>query len=275
MAEPNMPTSESQEVPATLSANGTVFVMRVDGLDTAAVAAWTAVLGDAERDRAARFVFERNRVEYTAAHALARQALADATGHAPAAFRFEAGAHGKPTAWVGDRWAGCHFSLSHTAGLVAVAVAPFEHGFDVEALDRVPKQDIAQHYFCPPEIAWLQALPEGRQGEGFIRLWTLKEAFIKATGLGLSQALDSFWFEVSPPAIHFEAPLDGDPAAWRFEQRVVDGKFLAALGFRRPSTQISAWAWRQVEPADLSALVGTQRPLPGQLIGGAGIPERN
>jgi 4'-phosphopantetheinyl transferase len=235
--------------------------MRVDGLDEAAVAPWASVLDDAERDRARRFIQPRNRVEYRAAHVLARQALAAATGHPPAAFRFEAGAHGKPTAWIGAAPAGIHFNLSHTTGAVALAVAPFELGFDIELIDRTVDQGVADRYFCPPEIAWLNSLPPPERDEGFIRLWTLKEAFIKATGSGLSQALDSFWFEVFPPVIHFAAAIADDPAAWRFEQRLIHGKFLAAIGFRRPATPV---AWRQVEPDALSGIIGTAAPIPAR-----------
>jgi 4'-phosphopantetheinyl transferase len=235
--------------------------MRVDGLNESDVEPWAALLDPAERVSAARFVFPRNRVEYTAAHVLVRRALAAATGHPPMAFRFEAGAHGKPAAWIGAAPAGVHFNLSHTRGMVAVAVAPFEHGLDVEPLDRGANLAIADHYFCPEEIAWLNRLPQARQGEGFIRLWTLKEAFIKATGLGLSQGLDSFWFEVFPPAIRFKDAIADDPAAWSFEQRDIDGMFLAAIGFRAPPGPAPLVTWWQVEPAALSTALDPSAPI--------------
>lgn len=235
--------------------------MRVDGLDEASVVPWVDVLRESERARAARFVFPRNRVEYIAAHVLARRALAAATGNPAAAFHFEAGTQGKPMTRLGDRGAGVHFNLSHTKGMVAVAVAPFELGLDVEPLDRSVNLSIAGRYFCPEEIAWLNALPEERQGEGFLRLWTLKEAFIKATGLGLTQALDSFWFEVVPPAIRFKAAIAEDPASWRFEQRDFEGRFMAAVGFRLPPEPAPAVTWWQVEPAALSAAIDPSVPV--------------
>jgi 4'-phosphopantetheinyl transferase len=238
-----------------------IWVMRLDGLDEPAVAAWAAVLDASERARAARFVFPRNRVEYTAAHVLMRCALAEATGHPALAFRFEPGTHGKPTAWIGGATAGIHFNLSHTRGMVAVAVAPFEHGLDVEPLDRGASLSIADHYFCPEEIAWLKSLPEARQDEGFLRLWTLKEAFIKATGFGLSQGLDSFWFKVFPPAIRFNAAIAEDPASWWFEQRDIDGRFLAAVGFRSPPGPAPLVTWWQVEPAALAAAIHRSAPV--------------
>ena len=95
---------------------------------------------------------------------------------------------------------------------------------------------------------------------GFLRLWTLKEAFIKATGLGLSQELDGFWFQVFPPAIRFKDIAD-NPAAWRFEQRDLDGKFMAAVGFRAPPGQAPLVTWWQVEPDALSATVDPSAPI--------------
>ena len=227
--------------------------MRVDRLQEPDVEPWKAVLDDAERARAARFVPVRSRVEFVAAHALARAALAAATGQSAVAFRFEPGAHGKPTARIGGAPAGVHFNLSHTRGLVAVAVAPFEHGLDVEPLDRAVNLGVAGHYFCPEEIAWLDSLPEAGRPEGFLRLWTLKEAFIKATGLGLSQGLDTFWFQVFPPAIRFKQPAAGDPADWRFDQRAIDGGFLAATGFHDPDGRAPTIEWKTMSPAALAA----------------------
>jgi len=101
-----------------------VWTMATEGLNEAAVAPWAAVLDADERARAARFVFPHSRVAFIAAHALARAALAAAAGAPPAAFAFATGAHGKPQAQLNGRPAGMAFNLSHTEGLVGVAVAP-------------------------------------------------------------------------------------------------------------------------------------------------------
>jgi hypothetical protein len=98
-----------------------VWTMRVDGLDEAAVAPWLDLLDDCECRRAARFVFARNRIEFIAAHALLRAALASSFGAPPRAWDFVAGAHGKPAAQVGGTPAPLSFNLSHTAGMVGFA----------------------------------------------------------------------------------------------------------------------------------------------------------
>jgi 4'-phosphopantetheinyl transferase len=255
-----------------------IVVMPVDGLDETAIRPWRASLDAAEREKASRFVFARNRIEYTAAHVLLRHALAAASGHPPAVFRFEAGAHGKPTAWIGPERAGIHFNLSHTKGLVAVAVGLCEHGLDVEPIRDAVNLAVARHAFARQEIAWLEGLGAGRQAEGFLRLWTLKEAFIKATGLGLSQPLDTFWFDVCPsairfadgmaPAIRFADGMAEDPDAWIFEQRVIAGQFLAAVGLRRPPGPAPRIAWWRIEAAAFSDAIERNEPLPLRPVAG-------
>lgn len=87
------------------------------------------------------------------------------------------------------------FNLSHTEGLVVLAVAETEVGVDVEWLDRPGRTvELADRYFAPAETAVLRALPTDQQRDRFFDLWTLKESFIKARGLGLAIPLASFAF---------------------------------------------------------------------------------
>src|SRR5690349_8808153 len=146
-----------------------VWTMRVDGLDEEAIAAWRDSLDDAECQRAARFVFARNRIEFVAAHALLRAALAAAFGAPAEAWHFVAGAHGKPAAWVGGAPAPLSFNLSHTTGIVglaAVAGSGCELGFDLENLARKIDLKVADRYFTPREVAWLGALPKAERPRG-------------------------------------------------------------------------------------------------------------
>lgn len=232
-----------------------IWTMSTAGLTEPAVAAWCTVLDADEHTRADRFVFGHHRLTYIAAHALTRIALsAISDGTHPAAWRFVAGAHGKPVAWLGDRPAPLTFNLSHTDGMVGLAVMPMAGhalGFDLEALDRKVTLDIADRYFCPQEIAWLAALAEADRPSGFLWLWTLKEAFIKATGDGLAQDLATFWFEPMLPRIHFTAALAERASDWHFEQRMIDGRFVAAVGLRRPDGITVETDWTETQPDEL------------------------
>lgn len=212
------------------------------------------LLDNAERDRAARFVFERHRRQHIAAHALKRLMLSAIGGAPPRSWRFEAPPGGKPRVGkfrvgefrVGEFGVGRsgvgkasvgpgpgpHFNISHCDGLVACAVSnDLELGVDVEPVARKAPLDLAQTYFAPEEIRWLTGLPPAEQPLGFFRLWTLKEAYIKATGLGLAQPLHDFAFAFDPLRVLFHDPALGDPRAWQFEQRQV-GEHLLALAWR-------------------------------------------
>jgi 4'-phosphopantetheinyl transferase len=231
-----------------------VWTMRVDRLDEAAATPWLPMLDETERERAARFVFPRHRVQFIAAHAVLRAALGRLCGAPPAAWRFVADAHGKPSAWLGDAPAGVSFNLSHTEGMAGLAVtlgAGWAIGFDLEPVARVVDLAVADHFFSAREASWLSSLVEPVRAEGFLRLWTLKEAFIKATGKGLTQDLAAFAVDPCPPRICFTAALPEREADWWFEQRLVDGDFVAAVGLRRAESVPVEVRWMAVDPADL------------------------
>jgi 4'-phosphopantetheinyl transferase len=238
--------------------------MRVDALDEAAVAPWCAILDPDERERAARFVFPRHRVQFIAAHALTRAALGWLLGCPPSVWRFVSSAHGKPAAYLGNAQAPVSFNLSHTEGMVgiaAIAGADRELGLDLEPITREVSLSIADQFFRPEEVAWLDSLAASDRLGGFLRLWTLKEAFIKATGKGLTQDLASFWFEPCPPRIHFAETMAQRAAVWWFEQRHLEGGFVAALGLRRAVAESAAASWITVEPDNLT-INGLSREVP-------------
>jgi len=232
--------------------------MTTAGLTEEATTPWAAVLDDAELARAARFAFPHSRIAFVAAHALTRAALAAATGAPPAAFGFASGPHGKPEALLGGRPAGLAFNLSHTDGGVGVAVAAVPGlmlGFDLEPLGRRTPPEVARRCFTASELGWLDGLPAADRAEGFLRLWTLKEAFIKATGRGLTQDLAAFWFRVDPPSVGFAPGRPGRPQDWCFAQRIVHQGFVAAIGLHGQGAGLDA-TWRERDPAGFDPTAG-------------------
>ncbi|GLS05607.1 4'-phosphopantetheinyl transferase [Chitiniphilus shinanonensis] len=152
-------------------------------------AAEQAVLPLYELATAARYRTAQSALQFLAGRLLARQALSAVAGCPAAALRFEADAHGKPRAWLDDAPLPWHFNLTHSFGLVACAVAARPVGIDLEPHRRaVAHQAIAASYFSGAEAAWIAAAPE-RGLRRFTALWTLKEAFLKATGSGLAAPL--------------------------------------------------------------------------------------
>ena len=117
-----------------------------------------------------------------------------------------------------------HFSLSHSGERVLCAVSNKPVGCDVEAPGRYDP-NIAKRFFHPAESAWLLALPAEEQPAAFLRLWTCKESFVKALGLGLQQALDSFAVSPGEP-IGLTQTADERP--WRL-RGFTDGDYACAL----------------------------------------------
>lgn len=174
-----------------------VWCQETDALDRHAVERAEAGLSVEERTRCDRFRFARDRRDYVVAHDLLRRSLG----------AFE------------RRGPGPSFSLSHTRGFVACAIASgMPVGVDAERVDRsIAVDDLAEHCFGPPEVAALRRCPEPARAVLFVELWTLKEAFLKALGPGLTLDLDGASFELGDNgSIEFTPPHGIDERMWHF-----------------------------------------------------------
>jgi len=135
------------------------------------------------------------------------------------------------------------FNLSHTDGLVACVVGKScEIGVDVENIWRdLDPAAIAPTVFSPMEVARLiTSPPEERRGR-FFSYWTLKEAYIKARGMGLSIPLDAFWFDLDGPTprVRFTDRCPDQPERWRFCQYMPTAAHKVALAVAtRPGTRL-------------------------------------
>lgn len=196
-----------------------------------------ALLSSEEKERAARFVRAEDRHSFATAHALVRVMLSRFAAVDPADWRFTAGPFGKPAIFYPASYAGLQFNISHTRGLAACAVAPnWPVGVDVEAITRQADcAMLASTVFSPTELASWRNMPPDQQQRNFFRYWTLKEAYIKTCGLGLSLPLDSFSFtlrEDGPPALAIHTPHDDTPGDWHFRQFEILSTYLLAVGVR-------------------------------------------
>lgn len=91
-----------------------------------------------------------------------------------------------------------HFSISHSEAFAILGVGDAPVGVDIEKISPVPL-DIARQYFFKGEYTYLMALPEAQRTLGFYRLWTLKESFMKAVGLGFQLPLNQFEIIMTAP----------------------------------------------------------------------------
>jgi len=193
------------------------------------------VLSDEERERARRFRFEHLQQHYTIAHGALRVLLGRYLSVAPDRLRFDEGPQGKPQ--LSDPPAALRFNLSHSDALAVVAVAADRDvGVDIEALRPVPEmEEIAHRYFSDQEaIDLMQSAGDARE-QNFFRIWTRKEAFIKAIGEGLSCPLDSFAVSVDAGEAARIVHLRGDAdaaRAWQLHAFQPAPGYAGALAYR-------------------------------------------
>jgi 4'-phosphopantetheinyl transferase len=190
------------------------------------------VSGD-ERERADRFRFPRDRDRFLAARGILRLLLARYLRGDPERVKFRYGRSGKPELPESSRTPTLHFNISHSRGLGLFAFAHARRvGIDLEALRPVPEaEQIAERFFSPRERSALLALPRTARLESFLRLWTCKEAFLKASGEGLSRPLHEVEVELSGdrPA---RLVLGEDPpvaSPWILQEISPSSGFVAAL----------------------------------------------
>jgi 4'-phosphopantetheinyl transferase len=200
--------------------------------DTGAIS--SRPLDASERARADRFRVAADRDAYIAAHVLLRVMLSQHANIAPEEWRFRATKGGRPELDPAQAPPGLHFSLSHTRGLVACAVGRCEAlGIDAEAWREPAPIELAKRYFAPAEARLIADLAPEERPAAFYRLWTLKEAYLKATGEGLAGALDSFAFSLDPTELTL--PFPGSAAAWRFAEFRPGLRYSLALAVRSPA----------------------------------------
>jgi len=153
-----------------------------------------------ERERASRFRFETDRTRVGVGRGTLRSIHGHYLGIEPGRVRLRYGPNGKPTLDEGPDRAPIQFNLAHSHQLAVLIFARTRQvGIDLEYVRPVPRlQQIAASFFSAHENAVLSSLPPSQQQEAFYLCWTCKEAYLKATGLGLDHPLDQFDVSLVP-----------------------------------------------------------------------------
>lgn len=188
----------------------------------------TELLSDHEREKAECFKLPLLRNRYIAVRALLRRSLAAYLNVAPDGLRFELGEYGKPVL-VGHS---LHFNLSHAADHLLIAIADFAPvGVDIELVKtRHNLQRLAERCFSSRELADWRQLPATQQLPAFYRLWTKKEAFVKAVGRGIALGVQACEFDCVVDGRLIAAPDQyGPAAAWNTHELQVGEGVAAAL----------------------------------------------
>jgi len=189
-----------------------VHVWQVDQIAWEKETGWLFELLDSEeRERAARFKFPAPRNQFVISRALLRRCLGRYLRIEAREVRFRTTGNGKPElagntdphlndlrfdypSVTDVRFDDLRFNLSHTEGVTVFAVARHRQvGVDVERIrENTNALELAERFFSPQEVQWLQSQPASDRIPSFFSCWTAKEAYIKAHGQGLSMSLSSF-----------------------------------------------------------------------------------
>ncbi len=194
-----------------------IWCMQADAIGAAQLAAIESLLDEAEQARARRLISPDRRREAICAHALLRVALGVALDMAPKQIRLATTPGKKPR--ITNAGTCIDVSLSHTSGLVACAVARgCDVGIDVEKITDVDRSEVALPVFAADELAWILHDDRADVASAFYRVWTLKEAVLKATGEGLTDDATSFSVLPDPPRFAATQPRFGATGHWHLWQ---------------------------------------------------------
>ncbi|MBQ9898738.1 MAG: 4'-phosphopantetheinyl transferase superfamily protein [Ruminococcus sp.] len=162
--------------------------------------------------------------QHAHAHALLRECLKKrniAYPDAPLCF----GENGKP--YLAER-PDVFFNLSHAKGIAVCLVADAECGADCERV-RKYRPNVARRSFSESERALIGSLPESERDMMFTRIWTLKEAYVKALGTGISYPLSTVSFGFSGSSITSAA------AGFDFRQYIIKGQYIVSTCIKIPA----------------------------------------
>ncbi|HIK04309.1 MAG TPA: 4'-phosphopantetheinyl transferase superfamily protein [Trichormus sp. M33_DOE_039] len=193
-----------------------------------------------ELARANRFYFPEHRRRFIAGRGILRSILGSYLGIMPAQVKFDYEPLGKPLLAENLQNSGLLFNLSHSQNLALCAVNyQRQIGIDVESVRPMSDvEGLAKRFFLPREYDLVRSLPDEQKQNTFFRYWTCKEAYLKATGDGISQ-LEQIEIALTPtePARLMKLP------AWSLLELVPDNNYVAALAVAGCGWQLKCWQY--------------------------------
>jgi len=210
-----------------------VYTDEVESMDL--LETYTSLLHDWEKEKVSRYYFKKDRKTSLLSRALLKMILSGHANLSISEIDFQINKYGRPELKKNIDKKPVRFNLSHTDGLIVLAVTyGYDIGVDVESFKRKKNNiSIARRFFSQPEVLTLQDKPESLWNECFYDFWTLKESYIKARGMGLSIPLNQFSFTLnsSEIKIEFQDGIDDHPEKWYFylSEIIKDHKIAVAV----------------------------------------------
>ncbi len=207
------------------------------------VADLSASLSPDEHRRAGTYVFQRHRQRFIIARGLLRWLLAGYLGVEPGSIRLGYGSSGKPELATPSDSPPLRFNCSHSQGLALYALVRGRRiGVDLEMLRPVPEAEfIASEWFSVDEQSALRAADPHHRTTLFLQYWTRKEAYAKAMGHGLCDALKGIR---TPLAAYGTRSMKGPGAAttagWSFRELDLANDYIGVLAVERGHYRLSS-----------------------------------
>lgn len=212
-----------------------------------------SILSADEVVRADRFKFEEPRLRFIASRAVLRLVLARSCSVATSDIAFQYGNFGKPTVRLPmDSSSPVEFNVSHSGDVALIALTTSRQlGVDVEEHDpKVRILKLARRFFSSDEASQLEGLPTSEQLAGFYKCWTSKEAYLKATGFGLSFSLGRFTVNLDPreqPGLLAVTDLPEESRRWQVITLPMGLRYSATLFVERLDIQTEQRFWNFAE----------------------------
>lgn len=196
----------------------------------------SAILSADEHHRAQRFHFLTHQQRFIGAHVVLRMLLSDYLGIPPAEIHFTKTTQGKPQ--ISHSGNELKFNLSHSADFAIYAFTlKHEIGVDIEKTGKDYRPALVEKYFTPQENNDLLQLPPEERTAGFYRIWSRKEALIKAIGGGLAHSLNSF--SVSPNKDYEIITIEN--IIWHIQSVLIHPEYQSAVACSQPIDQVKHW----------------------------------
>lgn len=207
---------------------------------------WQTLLSSDEVTRAGRFHFARDRQHFLAARAWLRRILASYLAIDAQDVVFAYSKKEKPSLGPAHAGRNVTFNVTHSGGIALLAFARWrEVGVDVEQVRRdFDLEAIARRFFSTHEQNQIAALPADEKVEAFFRCWTRKEAYIKATGDGLSLPLTQFDVSLAPGetnALLVTRPDGAEAGSWRLHEVPAGTGYIGAVCVRGQNWKLNDW----------------------------------
>jgi 4'-phosphopantetheinyl transferase len=208
---------------------------------------WQKVLSPDESARALRFHFPRDRQRFVASRALLRIILGGYLAADPHSLSFSYSKKEKPSLGPAHAGSDVTFNVTHSGGIALLAFTRHrEIGVDVEQVRHdFELSAIARRYFSAKEQHQLADLPKEEQVDAFFRCWTRKEAYIKATGDGLSLPLSQVDVSLAPGdknALLATRPEGSEAGSWLLQEVPAGHGYVAALCARGRDWKLTDWS---------------------------------